>query len=73
MLNKGEEFFDACVWEYVPEFTTEPALSRVMAENYGYSPLVKKNRYVGRQEVERLQLEKSNWDLFCSIYPWFLG
>ena len=27
-----DEFFDACVWEYVPEFTTEPAMSRAMAE-----------------------------------------
>ena len=33
MFNKGEEFFDDCDWEYVPEFTTEPAFSRAMAEN----------------------------------------
>jgi len=64
-----DEFFDGCPWEYVPEFTTEPAMSRAMAE-FGYIPLVKRHRHVGRQEVERLQEEESDRKLIVSLYPW---
>ena len=64
-----DDFCDGCLWEYVPEFTTEPAISRIMAE-YGYMPLVKRPRYVGRQEVERLQEEESVRKLIASLYPW---
>jgi hypothetical protein len=62
-----DEYFDACVWEYVPGYTTEPAMSRAMAQ-YGYIPLIKRPRYVGKQEVERLQLEDEDWKLFTTIY-----
>ena len=67
--DERDDFFDACVWKYVPEFTTEPAMSRAMAE-YGFIPLVKRHRYVGRQEVERLQEEESVRKLIASFYPW---
>jgi hypothetical protein len=69
-----DNYYDNCVWEYVPEYTTEPARSRAMAE-YGFMPLVQRHRYVGRStcrrhEVERLQEEESDRKLIAELYPW---
>ena len=49
-----DNYYDDCVCEYVPEYTTEPARSRAMAE-YGFMPLVQRHRYVGRSTGGRRQ------------------
>ena len=68
-----DNYWDACVLVNVPEYTSEPARSRAIAE-YGFVPLVQRLRYVGRRserlEVERLQEEESESALIASLYPW---